>query len=127
MFFEYDFYCEENAEFDARGDEVYVETVCVSITSIQGISNKGISYVSSNDCISEIFFADAYRIWRKKHRVNKSASRYVCDRTVIDGERRMVFYGNPRVTVIATEQQEELWFELIEKMKAYGYYSFDGD
>ena len=70
---------------------------------------------------------NAHKCWCGKYRVNKPNLRYVCDRTNIDGERRMVFYGNPRIVVVANEEQENLWFELIEKMKSVGCFAFDID
>lgn len=127
LFYEYDFYCEENAELDKHGDEIFVEEIEVSISSIQGISQYEISYFNKQDCVSEILFTDAYRKWCKKYRVNKPDLRYVCDRTNIDGERKIIFYGNPRIIIVANKEQEDLWFEMIEKMKSFGYFAFDRD
>jgi len=127
LFYECDFYCEENAELDKRGDEIFVEEIEISISSIQGISQDKISYFNKQNTRSEILFKDAHRNWCKKYRVNKPGQCCVCDRTNVEGKRKMIFYGNPRIIVVANKKQEELWFETIEKMKLFGYFSFDLD
>ncbi len=127
LYFEYDFYCEENTELDKYGNETFVGEINIPISSIQGISPEEISFVNAQGYISEILFADIYRYWCKKHYAIKSNLRYVCDKTRIDGERRIIFYGNPSIIVVANKEQEDLWFEMIEKMKTFGYFAFDID
>ena len=127
LFYEYDFYCEENAEFDKHGDAVFVEEIKIPIFSIQGVSRDEISVFNTDSSVFEFNFLNAHRCWCKKYSVNRPDLRYVCDRTNIDGERRMIFYTNPRIVIVANKEQEALWFEMIEKMKSFGYFSFDID
>ncbi|MBQ2729813.1 MAG: hypothetical protein IJF69_03475 [Clostridia bacterium] len=127
LFYEYDFYCEENAELDKHGDEVYIEEIVFPISSIQDVTREEISLFNTQHSVLEVDLLNAHRCWCRKYRVNKPNQRYVCDRTNLDGKRRMVFYGNPCIVVVANKEQEDLWFELIEKMKSVGYYSFDID
>ena len=127
LFYEYDFYCEANAELDKYGDEAFAEEIEIPIVSIQGVTREGISICNTQNSVLEVDFLNAHRCWGLKYRVNKPNQRYVCDRMNLDGERRMLFYGNPRIVVVANKEQEDLWFELIEKMKSVGYYSFDID
>ena len=127
LFYECDFYCEENAELDKHGDETFLEEIEISISSIQGVSREEISVFNTQCSVLEINFLNAHRCWCRKHRVNQSKPRYVCDKTNIDGERRMVFYANPRIVIVANKDQEDLWFKLIEKMKSVGCFAFDID
>ena len=127
LYYECDFYCEENAELDKHGDETFLEEIEIPISSIQGVSREEISVFNTQRSVLEINFLNAHRCWCRKYRVNKPNQRYVCDRTNLDGERRMFFYGNPRIVVVANKEQEDLWFELIEKMKSFGYFAFDID
>ena len=126
LFYEYDFYCEENTELDKHGDEMYVEEQKFSISSVQGITREEISFDIQHGVL-EICFMDAYRSWCRKYCVTKPELKYVCDRTNVDGEKKMIFYSNPRVIVVANKEQEQQWVELIEKMKSFGYFSFDID
>lgn len=127
LFYEYDFYCEENAELDKHGDEIFVEEIEFPISSIQDVTREEISLFNTQHSVLEVDLLNAHRCWCRKYRVNKPNLRYICDRTNIDGERRMFFYGNPRIVVVANVEQEKLWFELIEKMKSFGYFAFDID
>lgn len=127
LFYECDFYCEENAELDKHGDEVFVEEIKIPISSIRGVSQKGISFINTQQSVLEVGFLNAHRWWSRKYHVNKPKLCYVCDRTNIDGERRMIFYGNPRIVVVANKEQDHLWFELIEKIESVGYFAFDID
>lgn len=125
LFFEFDFYCKENAESDKYGEEIYIEEVEIPISSVMDISKEGISFLELEDRISKIIFTYAHKKWCKKYCISKPDLYYVCDRTKNDGERRMIFYGNPRIIIVADTEQEELWLEMLKKMKMYGYYSFD--
>ncbi len=127
LFYEYDFYCEENAELDKHGDEVFVDEIEFPISSIQDVTREEISLFNTQHSVLEVDLLNAHRCWCRKHRVNKPNLRYICDRINIDGERRMFFYGNPRIVVVANVEQEDLWLELIEKMKSFGYFAFDID
>lgn len=127
LFYEYDFYCEENAELDRYGDEIFVEEIKIPISSIQGVTREVISVFNTQRSVLEVDFLNAHRCWCRKYRVNQSKPRYVCDRTNVGGERKMIFYGNPRIVVVANKEQEDLWFDLIEKMKSVGYFTFDID
>ena len=125
MFFEFDFYCKENAESDKYGEEIYIEEVEIPISSVMDISKEGISFLELENRISKIIFTYAHKKWCKKYCISKPDLYYVCDRTKNDGERRIIFYGNPRIIIVADTEQEELWLEMLKKMKMYGYYSFD--
>lgn len=125
LFYEWGFYCEENAELDQHGDGIFVEEIEIPISSIQCVTKEGISVFNTQHSVLEVDLLKAHRCWCRKYRVNKPNPRYVCDRTNIDGERRMLFYGNPRIVVVANMKEEDLWYELIKKMKSVGYYSFD--
>lgn len=127
LFYEYDFYCEANTELDKHGNEIFVEEIEFPISSIQGVSREEISVFNTQRSVLEVNFLNAHRCWCRKYRVNRPNLRYVCDRTNINGERRMIFYGNPRIIVIANKEQEDLWFEMIEKIKSFGYFVFDRD
>lgn len=127
LFYDFEFFCKENAEFDELGDEEYVEEIKIPITSVNSISKEEILYCNSQGCISKIIFADAYKSWCEKYHINKPDLRYICDRTNTDGERRMIFYGNPHIIFVAQKEHEELWFKMIEKMKSFEYFVFDRD
>ena len=127
LFYAFDFYCEANAELDKHGDEIFVNEIEIPISSIQGVTREEISVLNTQHRVFVVDLLNAHKCWCGKYRVNKPNLRYVCDRTNIDGERRMVFYGNPRIVVVANEEQENLWFELIEKMKSVGCFAFDID
>lgn len=116
---------DKKTDLNEEDNEISIEEVTISINSIQNISNEGISYYNSQGSVSEINFADAYECWCKKYRVENPSSQYVCDRINIDGERKMIFYGNPRIIVVANKEQEELWFDMKNKMVKLNYYSFD--
>lgn len=127
LFYEYHFYCDANAESDEHGDAEFIEEIEVSITAVQCISRKKISVFTDQRGVLEVTLLNSHRRWCRKYRVRQRKPRYVCDISDVDGERRMIFYGNPRVIVVATKEQEDLWFELIENMRSVGYFAFDID
>jgi hypothetical protein len=127
LFYEHDFYCVENAELDKHGDEMLVEKIEIPISSIQSVSQEEISFFYTQRSVLEVNFLYAHRCWCRKYLVQQPKLRYVCDRTNLGGEIRMIFYGNPRIVVVANMEQEDLCFELIEKMKSVGYFAFDTD
>lgn len=127
LFYDYSFYCEENDELDEHKVEFQTGEVTIPINSIVNITQNEITCLDSQGHLIKIDISDAYKQWCKTHHIKKSKQKFVCDRTNIDGQRMMIFYTNPRILIVSKKEQENLWFEAINKMSSYGYFSFDKD
>ena len=127
LFYDSNFHCEENTGLDENGNEIYAEEIVINIDSVQNVYSTALAFLDAKGEISSIDFSIAHKQWCKKYHVKKAMSRYVCDRTNMNGERKMIFYTAPHVLIVANKEQENLWFELIGKMKSFEYYAFDAD
>lgn len=127
LFYECEFYCTANAELNEHDDTELVEEIKIPISSVQDISRDEMS-VFDNDCnVLKVDFFNAHRCWCRKHSFNRPDLRYVCDRMNNDGEKKMIFYTNPRIIIVANKDQEALWQEVIEKLQSVECFSFDID
>ncbi len=98
----------------------------VALINIKSIDKEEILYNDNNGQLMKINFKEAYKGWCKNKNSKKSRVKYVCDRTKSDGWK-MIFYTKPKVTFLASAEDETLWRETINQIKHCGYATFDWD
>ena len=69
-----------------------------------------------------------YKGWCKSKKIQNSKPKYICDRMrTFDRYRNMIFYTRPQIIFFATPAQEEMWFDIIQRIHAQGFKTFDMD
>ena len=98
----------------------------IPLTNIQKVDEAGILYIDEDGNSTNMNYYDAYKSWCKSKCVKKSKPKYICDRTKSDGWQ-LIFYISPKIVFYADQNQEELWIEIINKIRLQGFAAFDWD
>ena len=103
-----------------------VALTAISLDHIKRIDAAGILYLDDKGNSANISYHEAYKTWCKSKKIKRSKPKYICDRTsTYDRQRKMIFYTCPQLVFIANPAQEEMWFDIIRKIREKGFETFD--
>ena len=109
-----------------KENDVILPPITISLTNIQEVNEAGILYLDHKGNSANIHYFDAHKGWCKNKNITKSKLKYICDRTKVEGWK-IIFYTNPQITFYSNPSEEELWIEILNKIRLQGFSSFDWD
>ena len=98
----------------------------IPLTNIQEVDEAGILYIDNEGTSTNISYYDACKGWCKSKITKRPKPKYICDRTKSNGWQ-LIFHTNPKIIFCATQSQEDLWIDTINKIILQGYATFDWD